>query len=275
MQILWIPINKLSYKDFLREITRLDKKSIIFTPNPEITLKTLEDTEFKKMILKADYLLPDGTGLYVAAQINSIKEKHNYILWIIISTIMLSYFIFNVIFRKKELYKLYWDKICWSDLTLDLLKFAENNNVKVTIIDLYTPNDERKVAVQNSFREKLNSVYKNLTFDYFIYNEIKKEEIIENIKNSNSKILFSTLWMKKQEESVIEIMGKCDNLKIWTWIWSSFDYITWFQKRAPGIWRYLWLEWFYRLITWPQKIKRLKRLYMAIIVFIYKVITSK
>lgn len=275
MQILWIPINKLSYKDFLEEITRIDKKSIIFTPNPEIILKTLEDEEFKKMIINADYLLPDGTGLYIAAQINNIKEKYIYILWVIISIILLPYFIFNVIFRKKVLYKLYWDKICWSDLTLDLLKFAENNNVKVTIIDLYTPNDERKVAVQNSFREKLNSVYKNLTFDYFIYNEIKKEEIIENIKNSNSKILFSTLWMKKQEESVIEIMGKCDNLKIWTWIWSSFDYITWFQKRASGIWRYLWLEWLYRLITWPQKTKRLKRLYMAIIVFLYKVIITK
>lgn len=275
MQILWIPINKLSYKDFLGEITRLEKRAIVFTPNPEIILKTLEDTEFKKMIIKADYLLPDGIGLYVGAQINNIKEKYNYILWVIISIILLPYFIFNVIFRKKELYKLYWDKICWSDLTLDLLKFAENNNIKVTIIDLYTPNDERKVAIQNSFREKLNNVYKNLKFDYFIYNEAKKEKIIESIKNSNSKILFSTLWMKKQELSVIEIMENCANLKIWTWIWSSFDYITWFQKRASNIWRYLWLEWFYRLITWPQKIKRLKRLYMAIIVFLYKVIINR
>lgn len=276
MQILWIPINKLSYKEFLEKITKLNKKSIIFTPNPEIILKTLEDQEFKKMILRADYLLPDWTGLYIASQINEYKlsaKKH--ILWILISFLLLPIFVLNVIFRKKELYKKYWEKICWSDLTLDLLKFANNNNIKITIIDLYNPLDEKKVASQKEFSNKLKQVYADLIFDYVIYNEREKEEIINSIKNSDSKILFSTLWMKKQEESVIEIMEKCDNLKIWTGIWSSFDYIIWFQKRAPKIWRYMWIEWMYRLITWPQKIKRLKRLYMAIVVFTYKVIINK
>jgi UDP-N-acetyl-D-mannosaminuronic acid transferase (WecB/TagA/CpsF family) len=81
--------------------------------------------------------------------------------------------------------------------------------------------------------------------------------------------------MKKQEQSILEIMWKCKNIKIWTWIWSSFDYIIGFQKRAPKIWRYLWLEWLYRLFTWPQKINRLKRLYSAIFVFIYKVIINR
>jgi N-acetylglucosaminyldiphosphoundecaprenol N-acetyl-beta-D-mannosaminyltransferase len=81
--------------------------------------------------------------------------------------------------------------------------------------------------------------------------------------------------MQKQEESVIEVMEKCKNIKLWLWIWSSFDYFIWFQKRAPSIWRKLWLEWLYRLVTWPQKIKRIKRLYNAIIIFIYKVIINK
>ncbi len=275
MQILWIPLDKLSYKDFLLDITKLDKRSIIFTPNPEILLKTLEDKEFKESLLKANYLLPDWTWLFIASQIIDLKSKFKWVFWILLSIILLPIFVFNVIFRKKQLYKKYWDKICWSDLTLDLLKFANNNNVKITVIDLYSPNDEKKVASQNIFSSKLKETYSYLKLDYIIYDENKKEEILEKIKNSDSKILFSTLWMKKQEQSVIEIMEKCDNLMIWTWIWSSFDYITWFQKRAPKIWRYFWMEWMYRLVTWPQKIKRLKRLYMAIIVFIYNVIINK
>ena len=275
MQILWIPIDRLYYKDFFSEITKLDKKSIIFTPNPEIILKTLEDEEFKKMILSADYLLPDWTWLFIASQIIDIKNKFKWLIWVLLSIILLPVFVFNVIFRKKSLYIKYGDKICWSDLTLDLLKFANLNMIKITIIDLYSPNDEKKVASQNIFSSKLWETYPNLIFDYIIYNETIKEEIIEKIKNSDSKILFSTLWMKRQEQSVIEIMEKCENLMIWAWIWSSFDYITWFQKRAPKIWRYMWIEWMYRLITWPQKIKRLKRLYMAIMVFTYKVIVTK
>ena len=47
---------------------------------------------------------------------------------------------------------------------------------------------------------------------FTIYNPDKKEEIIEKIWASKSKVLFSTLGMKKQEESVIEIMEKCRNL---------------------------------------------------------------
>lgn len=275
MQILWIPLNKLSYKDFFTNITRLDKRSIIFTPNPEIILRTLEDTEFKNLLLKADYLLPDWTWLFIAFQIIDIKNKFNWLIWTLLSIILLPIFIFNVIFRKKYIYAKYGDKICWSDLTIDLLKFANKEKIKITIIDLYNPNDTQKVASQKIFSDRLKQVYTNLNFDYIIYDESKQEEIIEKIKNSDSKILFSTLWMKKQEKSVVDIMESCTNIKIWTWIWSSFDYIIGFQKRAPKVWRYLWIEWLYRLLTWPQKINRLKRLYKAIFLFIYKIIISK
>lgn len=275
MQILWIPLVKTKYSDFFQEITRLDKKSIIFTPNPEIILKTLVDREFKEMLLKADYLVPDGTGLFIAYQIIKTKNKFKWILWILLSIIFLPIFVFNVIFRKKYIYLEYGDKICWSDLTLDLLNFANSNNVKITILDLYNPTDEKKVASQEIFSHKLTEKYDKLNFDFVIYNPNQKEEIINKIKNSDSKILFSTLWMKKQEESIIEIMNNCENIKLWAWIWSSFDYITWFQTRAPGIWRKLWIEWLYRLITGPQKIKRIKRLYNAIFIFIYKILFTK
>lgn len=273
MDILGIYLNRLKYINFFANLKKLEKKSIIFTPNPEIILKTLEDNEFKEILSKADYLLPDWIGLYLAYQINNIKNNiKNKKLSIIISIILLPYFIFNIVFRKRYLYNLYGDKICWSDLTRDLLVFANNENIKITIIDLYNPSDIKKVESQKIFTEKLKNVYKNLIFNYFIYNESQKENIIENIKQSNSKMLFSTLGMKKQEKSIIEIMEKCENIKIWVWIWSSFDYIIWFQKRAPRIWRVLWIEWLYRLITWPKKINRLKRLYNAIFIFIYKVI---
>lgn len=276
MQILWIPLWKYKYKDFFKEISSLDKKSIIFTPNPEIILKTLEDKDFKKSILKADYLVPDWTWLFIAYQIIDLKSKiKNYYLQVISSFFALAYFIFNVIFRKEYIYKKYGDKICWSDLTFDLIDFSQKNNIKITILDLYNPNDKNKVASQKIFSSKIKENYPNLNFKYIIYNESKKDEIIENIKKSKSKILFSTLWMKKQEESVIEIMWKSDNLVLGLWVWSSFDYIVWFQKRAPIFWRKFWFEWLFRLVTWPQKIKRFKRLWNAIVVFTFKIILEK
>lgn len=269
MKIFDIELVNVKYKDFFQKLVKFDKQNIIFTPNPEILLATKKDLEFRDFLKKADLLLPDWIGLYIAFQI--LDNKY----WRIINTLLLPYFFFNLFFKRKNLYKKYWEKICWSDLTKDLVEYAEKNNIKICIIDLYNPTDAKKVESQKIFPELLKNKFSKLDFDYFIYSPQDKENIIKQISASDSKMLFSTLWMKKQEESVIEIMWKAENIKVWLGIWSSFDYFIWFQKRAPRFWRTLWLEWLYRLITWPQKINRLKRIYNAIFVFIKEVLKEK
>ena len=269
MQIFWINIDKIKYKDLLKKIEKLDTQNIVFTPNPEILLKTLHDKEFKSLIEKANYRTPDWIWLYIAFQI--IDNKH----WRIINTILLPYYFFNLCFRRRYLYEKYWDRICGSDLTKDIIDFAWKNNIHAAIIDLYNPTDDKKVASQKIFPKALKDKFPKLKFDYYIYNPEKKSEIIKEIWNSKAEILFSTLWMKRQEESVIEVMWKCKNIKIWLGIGSSFDYFTGFQKRAPKIWRSIWLEWLYRLLTGPRKLDRLKRLWNAIFVFTFEVIKSK
>jgi len=274
MQIFWLELNKLKYEDFLNYLKNFlqqenKEQKIIFTPNPEILLKTLEDKEFKDLLQKADFLTIDGIWIYIWAQI--LENKKN----IFFEILLLPYYFFNLFFRRKYLYKKYWERICGSDLTNDLVKFSEKNNIKITILDPYYPLDLKKVEAQKNFRKNLKKVFPNLDFDFFIYKKEEKEEIIKKICSSKSKILFATLWMKSQEKAVVEIMKKCPNLKLGLWVGSSFDYFVWFQKRAPKIFRSLGLEWLYRLITWPQKLKRLKRLYNAIFVFIWKVLVYK
>ena len=265
MQIFWIKLDKLKYSDFLKDLLKLEKQNIVFTPNPEILLKTKTDKEFSWFLNKATYLTPDGIGLYIAFQIADSKNKCPFL-----NLLKLPYYFFNLFFRRSYLYNKYWDRICGSDLTKDLVWKAEKKWIKITIIDLYNPTDSKKVESQKVFPDLIRKKFPKLNFDYFIYNPKQKEEIIKQISKSDSQILFSTLWMKKQEQSVIEIMGKAKNIKLWLWIWSSFDYFIWFQKRAPKIWRNLGLEWLYRLLTGPKKIDRLKRLWMAIFVFTYE-----
>jgi len=265
MQVFWIEIDKIKYSDLFEQITKFEDRNIVFTPNPEILLKTLTDREFKNLINKATYRTSDGIWLYLAYQI--LDEKG--------SVFALPYYIYRVIFEKPRLYKKYGERICWSDLTKDLVAFANENDIEISIIDLYNPTDLKKVESQKAFVKILKKTFPKLKFDYYIYNSEKKDEIIEKIKSSNSKILFSTLWMKKQEQSVVEIMEACENIKIWLWIGSSFDYFIGFQKRAPKLWRDMGLEWLYRLITWPRKIDRIKRLWSAIFVFTWKVISEK
>lgn len=250
-------------------------------------LKTLDDQEFKGLLQKADFLTSDGIGLYIAYQIldfsvchsqtcpkNPENTKTNFFHKILLF-LLLPYFIFNILFRKKMLSKKYGERICGSDLTKNLLDFSEKNSVQIAILDLYNPTDEKKVASQKIFPSSLQKKFPNLRFDYFIYETEKKSEIIKKIANSEAKILFSTLGMKKQEASIVEVMKKAKNIKIGLGIGSSFDYFIGFQKRAPKIWRQTGFEWLYRLLTGPRKIHRLKRLWNAIIVFPMTVILKK
>ena len=273
MQIFWIKLSKLKYLDFLNKLKNdllhwEENQNIIFTPNPEILLNTLSDEEFKDILQKANTLTIDWIGIYIWLQIENNRKN------IFFETLLLPYYFFNLFFRRKYLIKKYWERICGSDLTKDLVNFAEKNWIKISILDPYFPKDLKKCESQKTFSEDLQNKFPKLKFDYFIYKLEEKEKIIEEICKSDSKILFSTLWMKFQEKSIIEVMQKCKNIKIWLWVWSSFDYFIWFQKRSPKIFRKLGLEWLYRLITWPQKVKRLKRLYNAIFIFIYKVLTK-
>ncbi len=283
MKILGLQIPVLRYTDLFDDITSLSEQKIIFTPNPEICLRARQDRDFLNMLQQADYLTSDGIWLYIGYQIQDFSAKYISTLgkgglrgvWFqVIHILLLPYFFFNLMFRRSMLYEKYWDRICGSDLTLDLLDFAERKNKKVIIIDLYKPDDAKKVASQEVFWPRLQQAYPKLRFDYHIYDPENKTDIIWHIGDSEGEILFSTLGMKSQEQSVIEIMGQCPNIKIGLGVGSSFDYITWFQKRAPKIFRSIGIEWLYRIFTSPGKIQRLARIYQAVIIFPITVLRS-
>lgn len=269
MKIFELQINRLFYSDFFREISELKVQKWVFTPNPEICLKTLQDKEFLSLLQRADFLTSDGIGLYIAYQIGENS------FWKLVNTFLLPYFFFNLFFRREMLYQRFWERICGSDLTLDITKFAQEKEVGIVILDLYNPLDTWKVANQRIFTQKLQEAFPKLKFQYYIYDLEKKQEILQKVKNSQAQIFFSTLGMKKQEQSVIEFLEKCPNLKLGLGIGSSFDYVTGFQKRAPKFFRQAGLEWLYRIFTSPNKRPRLKRIYQAVIVFPLVVIAKK
>jgi len=269
MKLLQLNISPLKYQDFFTEITQFTKQHIVFTPNPEILLEARKDSRFKNTLQEAKYLTNDGIGLYIGYQVQDNSYGS------IINLLLLPYYFCNIVFRRSMLYKKYGDRICGSDLTLDLLKHAEQNAIKIAIVDLYNPTDTWKVENQKVFWPKLQEVFPELNFDYHIYNPENITEIIDHISHSRSQILFSTLGMKTQEQSVVDIMKQCNNIKLGLGVGSSFDYITWFQKRAPKIMRVMWMEWLYRIFTSPGKIQRLKRIFSAVVVFPLVVLFDK
>lgn len=279
MKIFELEIHRLKYAKFFKEITHhlqekdAKKGKIIFTPNPEICLKTLEDEEFLHMLQKAYYLTSDGIGLYIGYQINDFFQKSissfkiQIFLKKTVAFFLLPYFIFNVLFRKQMLYKRYGARICGSDITENLVYFCEAKGIRIAILDPYFPQDLKKCEAQEHFSHNLKKIFPKLHFDHYVYSDKNADKIFEKIAHGKAKVLFSTLGMKRQEASIIRGLKKCPNIRLWLGVWSSFDYFTGFQKRAPDIFRKTGFEWLYRIFTSPNKLKRLGRIYQAVILF--------
>lgn len=78
--------------------------------------------------------------------------------------------------------------------------------------------------------------------------------------------------MNKQERWISENLAKMPNIKIAMGVGGSFDYISGLIHRAPCFLRKIGLEWLYRLVKQP---KRLRRIFNATIVFVFIVLKNK
>lgn len=226
MKIFELEIPRLKYTKFFKEITHhlqekdAKKGKIIFTPNPEICLKTLVDEEFLQMLQKADYLTSDGIGLYIAYQIQDLfnKSTSNFPLQVflkkLIAVIFLPYYICNILFRKQMLYKRYGARICGSDITEDLVYFCEAKGIRIAILDPFFPHDLKKCEAQEHFSHNLKKIFPKLHFDHYVYSDKNADIIFKKIASGKAKVLFSTLGMKRQEASIIHGIKKCPNIRL-------------------------------------------------------------
>ena len=69
MQFLSLDIYNGKYLEFLDSIKTPKKKTLVFTPNPEMLLRASRDRGFLDILRQADTLTPDANGLYTASLI--------------------------------------------------------------------------------------------------------------------------------------------------------------------------------------------------------------
>ena len=104
-------------------------------------------------------------------------------------------------------------------------------------------------------------------YEYIVY-----EKIIQEIAASNSDILFIAYSPPKQEKWIVENLGKMPLIKLAMGVGGAFDFIAGQIPRAPKILRIIGLEWLWRLIQEPR---RVKRIFKAVVVFPWLVIKSR
>ncbi len=221
-------INKCEVLDKIREFLLGRKQHIMVTPNPEIILHATRHHEELWYILNhADLALADGIALKLAG-------------WF---------------FRKNI------RRITGADITLDILKLAEENKYRVAVFSWkrgLSGAEEIKLAVAEKFPELefyVEAIEREASVDVYKINQFKPD------------IVFCTLGAPYQEKFIYYNLAKIPTARLGLSVGGSFDFLTGRARRAPKILRFIGLEWLWRLIKQP---KRAGRIFRATIVFPFR-----
>ena len=147
-------------------------------------------------------------------------------------------------------------------LTDILLNLAENKNLKVLFClrqDGFTAPDKFFIIL----KEK----HPRLSFQVAIAeNAVFKAQIFQ------PDIVLVGLGAPQQEFWIDENLPKMPSVKVAVGVGGTFDFISGVQKRAPKFLSSLGLEWSWRFLQQPSRIKRMHR---AVLIFPYLIIKDK
>lgn len=241
VDILGIKLTDLTPTDIIKRLDFFlmeNKGHFITTPNPEIILTAGHDEEYFFILNAADLSIADGFGLVLAGYISGQKIS----------------------------------RLTGADLTKILLQKANDKNLKVLIINL-----AGGLSTKDDINKSLQQKWNNLNFK--VIDITKKEQLTaeenKQITDFAPEIIFVGLGAPFQEKLIYHTLSSWPSSKIAIGIGGSFDFITGKIKRAPKFIRLIGLEWLWRVILQPQnKIKRLKRIWQATVVFMSKIIKN-
>ncbi len=98
------------------------------------------------------------------------------------------------------------------------------------------------------------------------------EKALDSINKCQPNILFVALGAPKQEKWIHYNMGKIPSVKVAIGVGGAFDFLSGKVPRAPKFLRKIGLEWLWRFMLEPW---RIKRIYNAVVKFPWLVIKTK
>ena len=232
-KILGFKICDLSQEEILKNLSKDIKNNtsnIIFNINPLIITNFYKNKKIVDEFNQEKYQIPDGIGVILASKMKDGELKRR---------------ITGVGF---------FEKLC-------KLSIKE----KQTIF-LYGGKD----GVAKKAKENLEKRYSNIQIVETINGYVEEKVALKKILKTKPDILFVALGSPKQENFIIDYKNKLKNIKIIMPVGGTFDIISGNIKRAPKIITELNLEWFYRMIKEPKRIKVNIKIFHFIFLVIFK-----
>jgi len=216
-----LKIDNVNRDEALRDIEGFFKEErfhYIVTLNPEGVVIAQKDSQFSSVVNEADLVVADGSWLVRTARFLGEDIK---------------------------------ERIAGIDLLLEILKLCKDRGFSVYLLGA-------KEEVISSAKKRLEEIFPGIKIlgvhnGYFDADEEKK--IVEEIRSLKPDFLVVGLGMPKQE--IWMNQHRDLPVKVAIGVGGSFDVISGNIPRAPYWMQSIGLEWFYRILKDPRRIKRM------------------
>ena len=218
-----------SFYKILSENLKNNRKTFVVTANPETFMISEKNEDVRKMLLdKETVMVPDGIGVLKAG--------------------------------KKIGYNIE-ERITGIDIANELLKFGNEQKKSIYLFG-------SKQEVIDSMKKVIKAQYPNLklvgTSNGYVTD---KDKVFDEIVKLEPDIVLVALGIPLQEMLIYKHLNRFKK-GIFVGVGGSFDVMSGMKKRAPKIFIKLNLEWLYRIMKEP---KRLKRFYDSNIKFLFRI----
>lgn len=226
IRILGVPMDCVGMSDCLRiaeAMVELGRRGAVLAINPEKIIQALDDADVAEVIAGAVLLIPDGIGVVLAARRAGFRQV---------------------------------SRVAGADLMPELCGLAAKRGYPVFLYGA-------KPGVAEAAAVELRSRYPELRVagcrDGYVPDSAQ-DDLIDEINASGARMLFVALGSPRQELWMRANLHKLRSVAICQGVGGTFDVLAGRVPRAPEAWQRLHLEWLYRILREPQRLRRVPRL---------------
>lgn len=272
VDVAGLMVHSLTKQELLASIdSRISNKqhTSVITPYSEFLYEALVNPVSLSLYNRATFRIVDGVGVIWASKFLSIPlTLRSYYPKVLQAFWQMVYSGAAILLKPSFIYKHFPEKIVGADLFWDLAELAAKRSYK-----LYLLGGQDDIAEQTA--KILQKHFSNIQIVGVSNKHWQDPSIIEDIKASGAEMIFVAFSPPKQERWVIDESPKT-GATFAIGLGGTFDYIVGNKLQPPRFIRAIGLEWLYRLVTQPQRVKRIWRAVVGLITALirYKVFSS-
>ncbi|PIR96987.1 MAG: hypothetical protein COT91_03630 [Candidatus Doudnabacteria bacterium CG10_big_fil_rev_8_21_14_0_10_41_10] len=252
IDVLGINIDNLTTKEALEKIdgfTKTKKPHQIVTVNAEFLVFAQHDSYLRAVMRSSALNLADSTGVLWGSKFFSMPlAKNKFFQWLQIGWQLKTTFL-SILFWPSYIRSVIKEKISGSRFIWDIAGNAEKKGQSIFLLGGY-------LDTAKKVKEKLLVKFPRLKVVGTYAGTPDEKGIVEKINKLKPDILLVAFGPIIQEKWIATNLKNLQ-VAVAVGLGGTFDYIAGIKPFPPGFLRYIGLEWAFRLVTQPYRIKRI------------------